>query len=226
MPRSARNTAERSKASRQGLRRSHRTFRTRRARRRCWRACVMRSQTQKYGRSLMMPVGYWLMLGSLLSFAAMGIVHKLGDRLNCSSLHIALFTMLFSCCITTVLTSVRSAHSVTATPGIVIAIAVPFGISAAVAVVFPEGIAVWAHRDQLVADRSSHQRFRRFSRWWSTRNRSAHANCSRLSWYACRCCCYGGTASSTGRAMNRRRTRPRSSPARESSREGSSCGSG
>jgi EamA domain-containing membrane protein RarD len=84
----------------------------------------------------MMPVGYWLMLGSLLSFAAMGIVHKLGDRLNCSSLHIALFTMLFSCCITTVLTSVRSAHSVAATPGIVIAIAVPFGISAAVALWF------------------------------------------------------------------------------------------
>ena len=43
-----------------------------------------------------MPAGYWFMLFGLLSFAAMGIIHKLGDRYGCNPLHIALFTMATS----------------------------------------------------------------------------------------------------------------------------------
>ena len=34
-----------------------------------------------------MPVGYWFMFVALFSFAAMGIIHKLGDRYACNAAH-------------------------------------------------------------------------------------------------------------------------------------------
>jgi hypothetical protein len=44
-----------------------------------------------------MPTGYWFMLAGLFSFAAMGMIHKLGDRQKCDALNIALCTMATSC---------------------------------------------------------------------------------------------------------------------------------
>lgn len=40
-----------------------------------------------------MNPAYWLLLGSLLSFAAMGVVHKLGDNYKCNAMAVAVTTM-------------------------------------------------------------------------------------------------------------------------------------
>lgn len=88
-----------------------------------------------------MTIGLWFVLLSLLSFAGMGVLHKLGDRLECNSLYISLFTMGSSCLITTTMTMLRGGADLASTPTQVMLVALPFGISAAVALwIFQKGL--------------------------------------------------------------------------------------
>src|SRR6476619_1943546 len=80
-----------------------------------------------------MPAGYWFMLFGLLSFAAMGIIHKLGDRYACNPLHIALFTMATSCVLSFLNAAVSQRESLLSLNARVVLIAVPCGASAAIA---------------------------------------------------------------------------------------------
>jgi drug/metabolite transporter (DMT)-like permease len=82
-----------------------------------------------------MPAGYWFMLFGLLSFAAMGIIHKLGDRYACNALHIALFTMATSCVLSLLNAALWQRESLLSWNATVVLIAFPFGASA--------GIALW-----------------------------------------------------------------------------------
>lgn len=88
-----------------------------------------------------MPVGYWLMIVALLSFAAMGIVHKIGDRYACNPLHIALFTMATSCVLSTVYVVVAQRATLSSWRTAVPLIALPFGACAAAALwLFQRGL--------------------------------------------------------------------------------------
>ena len=88
-----------------------------------------------------MPAGYWFMLFGLLSFAAMGIIHKLGDRYSCNPLHIALFTMATSCVLSFVNAALSQRESLLSLNARVVLIALPFGASAAIALwLFQRGL--------------------------------------------------------------------------------------
>jgi drug/metabolite transporter (DMT)-like permease len=78
-----------------------------------------------------MSTGYIFMFTGLLSFAAMGIVHKLGDRCHGSALNIALFTM-GSSCILSLIYAVISHPGPTMSPfhPVVALVALPFGVAA------------------------------------------------------------------------------------------------
>ena len=88
-----------------------------------------------------MPVGYWFMLVGLLSFAAMGIIHKLGDRHSCDALHIALFTMATSCALSFLNAAISQRASLASWNSTIVLIALPFGASAAAALwLFQRGL--------------------------------------------------------------------------------------
>src|SRR5216684_4127025 len=88
-----------------------------------------------------MPAGYWFMLFALFSFAAMGIIHKLGDRHACNALHIALFTMATSCALSLIYTAAAQRASLTSWKIAVPLIALPFGACAAAALwLFQRGL--------------------------------------------------------------------------------------
>jgi hypothetical protein len=74
-----------------------------------------------------MPAGYWFMLFGLLSFAAMGVIHKLGDRYACNPLHIALFTMATSCVLSFLNAALSQRESLLSLNARVVLIALPFG---------------------------------------------------------------------------------------------------
>jgi drug/metabolite transporter (DMT)-like permease len=88
-----------------------------------------------------MPTGYWFMLGGLVSFAAMGVIHKLGDRQQCNALNIALFTMATSCVFSLIFTAISQRGSLSSWNFSVPLIAIPFGAAAAVALwLFQRGL--------------------------------------------------------------------------------------
>ena len=88
-----------------------------------------------------MPVGYWLLLAALFSFAAMGIIHKLGDRHACNALHIALFTMATSCALSLAYALVFQRPSLSSWHHAVPLTALPFGACAASALwLFQRGL--------------------------------------------------------------------------------------
>lgn len=74
---------------------------------------------------------YLYMLLGLASFAAMGIIHKLGDRFLCDSLLIAAVAMSVASLVSALNVIVLEKKSLAGVPPNVILIAVPFGISAA-----------------------------------------------------------------------------------------------
>lgn len=73
---------------------------------------------------------------ALLSFACMGILHKLGDRWQGNPILVAVFTMAFSCLITSFLALYRAGFRLDAPPSKVVLVAIPFGICAASALWF------------------------------------------------------------------------------------------
>jgi drug/metabolite transporter (DMT)-like permease len=88
-----------------------------------------------------MPTGYWFMLSGLISFAAMGVVHKLGDRFTCNALHISLFTMATSCALSFASAALWQRDSLVSWNVTVVLIALPFGASAAIALwLFQRGL--------------------------------------------------------------------------------------
>jgi len=88
-----------------------------------------------------MPDGYWFMLVGLVSFAAMGVIHKLGDRYSCSALNISLFTMATSCVLSLVYAAISQPASLSSWHPRVPLIALPFGASAAAALwLFQHGL--------------------------------------------------------------------------------------
>lgn len=88
-----------------------------------------------------MPAGYWFMIVGLFSFAAMGIIHKLGDRHACNALNIALFTMATSCVLSLIYTAVSQRASLSSWTFAVPLVALPFGASAAAALwLFQRGL--------------------------------------------------------------------------------------
>jgi len=88
-----------------------------------------------------MPSGYWFMLFALLSFAAMGIIHKLGDRYMCNALHIALFTMATSCALSFANAALWQRESLVSWNATVVLMALPFGAGAAIALwLFQRGL--------------------------------------------------------------------------------------
>lgn len=87
-----------------------------------------------------MSPGYWFMLGALLCFAGMGVTHKLGDKLHANPRNIALLTMAAGFAIT-LLRSGLSGSGIRNIPPRVALLAIPFGISAAVALwLFQKGL--------------------------------------------------------------------------------------
>jgi EamA domain-containing membrane protein RarD len=81
------------------------------------------------------------MLTGLVSFAAMGVIHKLGDRLKCNALNIALFTMATSCVFSLIFAAISQRASLSSWNLSVPLIAVPFGAAAAVALwLFQRGL--------------------------------------------------------------------------------------
>ena len=88
-----------------------------------------------------MPVGYWFMIVALFSFAAMGIIHKVGDRYACNPLHIALFTMATSCVLSTAYVLAAQRATLASWRTAVPLIALPFGVCAAAALwLFQRGL--------------------------------------------------------------------------------------
>jgi drug/metabolite transporter (DMT)-like permease len=76
---------------------------------------------------------YIFMLLALLSFAAMGVFHKLADVFHCEPLRLTLFTMGFAALFAVINASLFIPDSSIGIPGKVILIAVPFGIFTAAA---------------------------------------------------------------------------------------------
>jgi len=72
----------------------------------------------------------------VVSFAGMGIVHKLGDRYSARPLHIAFITMGTSCLLSFMLSFVAHGHPMQHLPSRVVLMAVPFGTAAAAALWF------------------------------------------------------------------------------------------
>ncbi|MCI0420093.1 MAG: EamA family transporter [Acidobacteria bacterium] len=76
---------------------------------------------------------YIFMLLGLLSFAAMGVFHKLADIFHCHPLHLTLFTMAFAALFAVINAFLFNPDASIGVPSEVILIAVPFGIFAAAA---------------------------------------------------------------------------------------------
>ena len=77
-----------------------------------------------------MTAGYAYMLVGLLSFAGMGIVHKLGDRYACDPLAIALVTMATSCFLSLAYAGIAHPDSLTSWNSLIPWVALPFGAAA------------------------------------------------------------------------------------------------
>ena len=80
-----------------------------------------------------MHSAYIFMLLALLSFASMGIFHKLADVFHCNPLHLSLFTMAFAALFAVINLFLFNPDPLISIPGKVILIAIPFGIFTAAA---------------------------------------------------------------------------------------------
>jgi EamA domain-containing membrane protein RarD len=88
-----------------------------------------------------MSIAYLLMGAGLLSFAGMGIVHKLGDRWNAQPLGIAIIAMGTASLISLLASLALQGSAILTIPRLAILIAIPFGMSAAVALwLFQKGL--------------------------------------------------------------------------------------
>jgi drug/metabolite transporter (DMT)-like permease len=85
--------------------------------------------------SMATTASLYIVLG-VVSFAGMGIVHKLGDRYSAKPLHIAFITMGTSCLLSFVLSFVAHSHPMQHLPAKVVVMAIPFGTAAAAALWF------------------------------------------------------------------------------------------
>jgi drug/metabolite transporter (DMT)-like permease len=82
-----------------------------------------------------MTTSYLFMAIGLLSFAAMGIVHKIGDRFDARPLPIALYALISAGLLSALRVLWTHAVSTTTLPPAILLIAIPFGSSA--------GLALW-----------------------------------------------------------------------------------
>jgi drug/metabolite transporter (DMT)-like permease len=82
-----------------------------------------------------MTTSYLFMALGLLSFAAMGVVHKIGDRFNAQPLPIALYALITAGLLSAVRVFWTHAISTNFVPPHILLIAIPFGASA--------GLALW-----------------------------------------------------------------------------------
>jgi len=80
-----------------------------------------------------MYVAYIFMVLGLLSFATMGIFHKLADVFHCDPLRLTLFTMGFAALFAIVNAFLFNISSPASIPGAVIMIAIPFGVATSAA---------------------------------------------------------------------------------------------
>jgi ABC-type polysaccharide/polyol phosphate export permease len=76
-----------------------------------------------------MHIGHLFLLLALLSFAAMGIFHKLADKYRCNPLHITMFCMLFALTVNLANVLIRTAPT-TSFPTRIFWLAIPFGLCA------------------------------------------------------------------------------------------------
>lgn len=89
----------------------------------------------------MNSVAWWFMGAGLLSFASMGIIHKLGDRVAAQPLGIALFAMTTAGLVSLIYASLFGGGALFSIPALAIGIALPFGASAAIALwLFQKGL--------------------------------------------------------------------------------------
>ena len=79
-----------------------------------------------------MLAAYLLMATGLVSFAGMGIVHKLGDRHGAQPLGIALFAMITASAVSFLYTIFFQSTAIRTMPPRAMLLAVPFGASAAI----------------------------------------------------------------------------------------------
>src|SRR5262245_9193887 len=80
-----------------------------------------------------MYAAYIFMLLGLLSFAVMGVFHKLADVFHCDPLRLTLLTMGFAAIFATGTAVVFNQTPLTGIPSKVILIAIPFGVATAAA---------------------------------------------------------------------------------------------
>jgi hypothetical protein len=87
----------------------------------------------------MMTAGYLYALLGLLSFGALGILHKLGDTWKCGPSAVNALLYGWSCVF--LVASMTVSHTAFAAPAAVSTIALPFGVSASIAILaFQAGI--------------------------------------------------------------------------------------
>ena len=79
----------------------------------------------------MISPAYAFMAAGLVSFAAMGIVHKLGDRTGAQPLGIAMFAMLAASLVSFLYAVAFQGSAIRTIPATAILLALPFGASAA-----------------------------------------------------------------------------------------------
>ena len=79
----------------------------------------------------MISPAYAFMAAGLVSFAAMGIVHKLGDRTGAQPLGIAMFAMMAASLVSFLCAVAFQGSAIRTIPATAILLALPFGASAA-----------------------------------------------------------------------------------------------
>lgn len=84
----------------------------------------------------MIPIAYLFMAGGLVSFAAMGIIHKLGDRTAAHPLGLTVVAMATATLASFVYSLLFQENAIRTIPGIAILLAIPFGASAALGLWF------------------------------------------------------------------------------------------
>ena len=89
----------------------------------------------------MISMVYLLMIGGLVCFAGMGIIHKLGDRAGAHPLGLSLFAMGAAATASFLYTLVAQNNSLQTIPHVVMLLALPFGASAGLGLwVFQQGL--------------------------------------------------------------------------------------
>ena len=84
----------------------------------------------------MIPVAYLFMAGGLFSFAAMGVIHKLGDRNGAHPLGMTVVAMATAASASFLYALLFQMRAIQSMPPVAILIAIPFGASAAMGLWF------------------------------------------------------------------------------------------